>query len=99
MICPANVNRSTMAAHSRGSVKVFVHEENGIVGGDRDGRAFFSLGEHLETLHLKTEVAAKRDPALVLLTELPEQHLLDRTVEVVVADLHHRDPAKALKTL
>jgi hypothetical protein len=29
MICPANVNRSTMAAHSRGSVNVFVHEENG----------------------------------------------------------------------
>ena len=29
MICPANVNRSTMAAHSRGSVNVFVQEENG----------------------------------------------------------------------
>jgi hypothetical protein len=29
MICPAKVSRSTMAAHRRGSVKVFVHEENG----------------------------------------------------------------------
>ncbi len=29
MICPANVKRSTMAAHSRGSVNVFVQEENG----------------------------------------------------------------------
>lgn len=29
MICPANVNRSTIAAHNRGSVHVFVHEENG----------------------------------------------------------------------
>jgi hypothetical protein len=29
MICPANVNRSTMAAQSRGAVNVFVQEENG----------------------------------------------------------------------
>lgn len=29
MICPAKVNRSTMAAQSLGSVNVFVHEENG----------------------------------------------------------------------
>src|ERR1700756_5616526 len=29
MICPANVNLSTMAAQSRGSVNVFVQEENG----------------------------------------------------------------------
>ena len=29
MICPANVKRSTMAAHRRGSVNVFVHDENG----------------------------------------------------------------------
>jgi hypothetical protein len=29
MICPANVERSTVAAHSRGSVSVFVQEENG----------------------------------------------------------------------
>jgi hypothetical protein len=29
MICPANVNLSTLAAHSHGSVNVFVHEENG----------------------------------------------------------------------
>jgi NAD(P)-dependent dehydrogenase (short-subunit alcohol dehydrogenase family) len=28
MICPANVNLSTMAARSRGSVNVFVQEEN-----------------------------------------------------------------------
>ena len=29
MICPANVNLSTIAAHNRGSVNVFVQEENG----------------------------------------------------------------------
>jgi hypothetical protein len=29
MIAPANVNLSTIAAHNLGSVKVFVHEENG----------------------------------------------------------------------
>jgi hypothetical protein len=29
MICPANVKRSKMAAHSGGSVNVFVHDENG----------------------------------------------------------------------
>ena len=30
MMAPANVNRSTTAAHSRRSVKVFVHEGNGL---------------------------------------------------------------------
>jgi hypothetical protein len=29
MIIPANVNLSTTSAHNRGSVNVFVHEENG----------------------------------------------------------------------
>jgi hypothetical protein len=29
MICPANVNLSTTAAHRRGSVNVFVQEEKG----------------------------------------------------------------------
>ena len=35
-----------MAAHRRGSAKVFVQER--LVGGDRDGRAFLALGENLE---------------------------------------------------
>ena len=48
---------------------------------------------------LKTVVAAKRNPALVLLAGPPEQHLLDRAVEVVVADPHHRDPTEALEAI
>ena len=48
MICPADVKRSTIAAQSRGSAKVFVHELNGSFGGDRDGRAFLMLGQHVE---------------------------------------------------
>jgi len=35
MICPANVNLSTIAAHKRGSVNVFVQEW--LVGGNGDG--------------------------------------------------------------
>ena len=46
MICPANVRRSTIAAHNRGSVNVFVQER--LVGGNRDGRAFFPFSENLE---------------------------------------------------
>ena len=38
----------------------------------------------------ETVVRAERDPAFVLLTRPPEQHLLDRAVEVVVADLVDR---------
>ena len=48
MICPANVNLSTIAAHNRGSVNVFVQEENGSLEGNSDGRALFPFGEHLE---------------------------------------------------
>jgi hypothetical protein len=48
MICPAYVNLSTIAAHNRGSVNVFVQDENGLVGGNGDGRAFFPFGENLE---------------------------------------------------
>jgi hypothetical protein len=42
----------------------------------------------------KTVVRFERDPALVLLPGAPEQHLLDRAVEVVVADLVRRDTAE-----
>jgi hypothetical protein len=49
MICPAKVSRSTMAAQSRGSMKVFVQPSGErFVGGDRDGRALFAFGENLE---------------------------------------------------
>ena len=37
-----------MAAHRRGSAKVFVQRGERLVGGDRDGRAFLALGENLE---------------------------------------------------
>src|SRR6476660_9447512 len=38
-------------------------------------------------------------PALVLLPRAPEQHLLDRAVEVVIADLVHWDPTQAFKRM
>ena len=43
----------------------------------------------------ETVVRPERDPAFVFLTRPPEQHLFDRTVEVVVADLVDRDSAQA----
>jgi aminopeptidase-like protein len=46
MICPANVKRSTMAAQSRGSVKVFVQERQ--IAGQRDTGAFLAFGHDLE---------------------------------------------------
>jgi hypothetical protein len=46
MIAPENVNLSTIAAHSRGSEKVFVQER--FIGGNPDGRALFTFGENLE---------------------------------------------------
>ena len=48
MMWPSKVSRSTMAAQSRGSVKVLVQPENGFVGGDRDGGLLLPFGEDLE---------------------------------------------------
>src|SRR5271166_1936505 len=47
----------------------------------------------------KTVVRAKRNPALVLLPGAPEQHLFDRAVEVVVADLVNRHPAQPFEPI
>ena len=48
---------------------------------------------------VETVVRTERHPALVLLPRAPEQHLLDRGVEVVVADLVHRDPTQAFERM
>jgi hypothetical protein len=48
MMLPAKVSRSTIAAHRRGSVNVFVHPGKRLVRGDGDRGGLFPLGEHLE---------------------------------------------------
>ena len=48
MICPAKVKRSTIAAQSRGSVNVFVHEEKGSLEAIAIAERFLTLGEYLE---------------------------------------------------
>lgn len=53
MIWPAKVNRSTMAAHSRGSVKVLVQEENGSL------EAIAYMGRLYSTAYTAAEVASR----------------------------------------
>ena len=48
MMEASNVNRSTIAAQSRGSVKVRAHLAERGVARDRDAGAFLPLGEHLK---------------------------------------------------
>ena len=48
MMLPPKVSRSTMAAQSRGSVKVLVQPEKRLVGGDRDGVLLLAFGQDLE---------------------------------------------------
>src|ERR1700739_3135968 len=63
--------------------------------------AFFvaALMAGLAVPGLKTVMAAKGDPAFVLLPGAPEQHLLDRAVEVVVAHLVYGHPSEPLKSI
>jgi hypothetical protein len=72
MICPAKVKRSTMA-HSRGSEKVFVHEW--LVGGDRDCRALFSLGEDLKQQFCTA-------PVQLQIAQLVDQDQIDSPVAI-----------------
>ena len=48
MMLPPKVIRSTMAAHSRGSVKVLVQPLKTVVGGDGDARLLFPFRQNLE---------------------------------------------------
>ena len=48
MMLPPKVIRSTMAAHSRGSVKVLVQPLKTVVGGDGDARFLFPFRQNLE---------------------------------------------------
>ena len=48
MMLPPKVSRSTMAAQSRGSVKVLVQPSEAFVGGDGDAVLFLPFGEDLE---------------------------------------------------
>jgi hypothetical protein len=47
MMAPLNVSRSTIAAQSRGSVKVLVQPENSVAS-DSNGVLFLALGKNLE---------------------------------------------------
>ena len=84
-----------------------VHHRHGHAVGTPEPAAFAfhtaflvaALMARLAIPRLKTVVRAKRERALVLLPAAPEQHLLDRAVEVVVADLLHRDPTEALEAV
>ena len=48
MMVPLNVRRSTIAAHSLGSVKVFVQPEKDSFRGHRDGVVLLPLSQNLE---------------------------------------------------
>jgi hypothetical protein len=48
MMFPPKVSRSTMAAQSRGSVKLFGPAAEGLVGGDGDAVLLLAFGQDLE---------------------------------------------------